>query len=138
MTTLYTHPEYEKLGYSGVRWWDFDHQGLTFSLTRGGTNNGGTARVRAISVDVKYDYTQLIDMYVYEGSGLYLALKDVDPKDQDNKEVQLEVAEGIFQVAMEISDIVPFVIRILNSSHSSGVVAGKLSVQRAIRGALNL
>ena len=38
--TIYTNPEYEQMGYSGMFWQEFDHQGFHFRVTSGSTSYG--------------------------------------------------------------------------------------------------
>lgn len=144
MKTIYTIPEYEKLGFSGGKWWDFYIGPFLFSITRGSTSSGAAPSVLAYYIHVIRLNTTVIDMFVYPGSSLFIALevaattRRLHLSDPTIPEVQQQLANHIFTEAMGYVKIIDLVSNIMNESYKEGFQDGKVEVQDDIKEALGL
>lgn len=139
--TIYTNPEYEQMGYSGMFWQEFDHQGFHFRVTSGSTSYGGAPSIRAYSVDVTRKQISVLYMYVYDepdtyGYNLYEVISQLGSPLGQN--VQESVGNSIMVVAMEHIMITNFLSSILDQAYSQGKSVGKEEAHDAIKQALGL
>lgn len=101
---IYDNAEYEHLGYSGVIFKEFDHDGLHFYINRGATSSGGHDRIPAYHITVSFDAAycsrpvELFGLYVYDGGVAYTKITSqlVSESATNFK----EVADAIFVAAL--------------------------------------
>lgn len=127
--TIYTNPEYQSRGYSGMIWQEFSWHDFDFKITNGSTSYGGAPAVRAFSVSVKHKTVDVLYMYVYLGHPLFDAIEELD---------QAKVMQLTFTTALEHTDPVDWITGLLRESRRQGKVEGREEVQYAIQLALGL